>query len=78
MPVFRPLFKDMASLSHAIDYVIVMRSFPNPEWHQNCISGSEVKIILLKGLILPIGEVALGKSAPAACAARLLFFLTQQ
>ena len=40
---------------------MVMRSFLNPEGHQNCVSGSKVTVILLNGLILPIGVVALGR-----------------
>ena len=38
------------------EYVIVMKSFLNPEGHQNCMSGEKVTIILLKALILPIGK----------------------
>ena len=38
-----------------------MKSFLNPEGHQNSISGLKVTVILLKGLILPIGRVALGR-----------------
>ena len=34
--------------------------FLNPEGHQNHIIGSKVTIILLKGLILPIGGDAFG------------------
>ena len=54
--------KDNSS-SYKIDYVIVIKTFPNPEWHQNCISGSKVTAILLKGWILPIG----GASAVRVC-----------
>ena len=36
----------------------VIKNFLNPKGHQNPISGSKVKAILLKGLILPIGGVA--------------------
>ena len=36
-----------------------MKSFLNPEGHQNRISNGKVTVILLKGLILPIGGVAL-------------------
>ena len=42
-----------SSSSYKIDYVIVIKTFLNPEGHQNRISGS--KVILLKGWILPIG-----------------------
>ena len=46
--------RDRAS-SYKIDYVIVIKSFLNPKGHQNPISGSKVMVILLKGLILPLG-----------------------
>ena len=36
-------------LSHKIDYVIVKKTFLNPEGHQNRIIGSKVTVILLKG-----------------------------
>ena len=42
-------------VSYKIDYVIVIKTFLNPEGHQNAISGSKVRAILLKGWILPIG-----------------------
>ena len=44
-----------SSSSYEIDYVIVIRTFLNPEGHQNRISGSKVTVILLKRWILPIG-----------------------
>ena len=44
-----------SSSSYKIDYVIVIKTFLIPEWHQNCICGSKVTAILLKGWILPIG-----------------------
>ena len=50
-----------SSLSFKINYVIVMKSFLNPEGHQSRISGSKVMAILLNGLILHIGGVALGR-----------------
>ena len=43
------------SSSYKIDYVIVMKTFLNPEGHQNRITGTKVTAILLKGWILPIG-----------------------
>ena len=46
---------------YKIDYVIVIKNFPNPEGHQNPISGSKLTAILLKGWILPIGEASLGE-----------------
>ena len=50
-----------SSLTFQIDYIIVMLSFLNPKGHQNRISGSKVTVILLKGLILPIGEASAGE-----------------
>ena len=50
-----------------------MKNFLNPERHQNCFIGSKVTVILLKGWILPIGGVASGGSAPAACAAGFFY-----
>ena len=44
-----------SSSSYKIDYVIVIKTFLNPEGHQSRISGSKVTAILLKGCILPIG-----------------------
>ena len=41
--------------------VIVIENFLNLEGHQNPIGGSEVTVILLKGLISPVGGVALGR-----------------
>ena len=38
-----------------INYVIGIKTFLNPEGHQNRITGSKVTAILLKGWILPIG-----------------------
>ena len=40
-----------STFSYKIDYVIVIKNFLNPEGHQNPISDSKVKAILLKGLI---------------------------
>ena len=50
-----------SSSSFKVDYVIVIKNFRNPEGHQNSISGSKVTAILLKGLILPIGEASAGE-----------------
>ena len=44
-----------SSSSYKIDYYIVIKTFLNPEGHQNRISGLKVMAILLKGWILPIG-----------------------
>ena len=40
---------------------------------QNCISGSKVTVILLKGLILPIGKAALGRVCACSLRSRLVF-----
>ena len=50
------------------DYVMVIKNFLNPKGHQNPISGSKVRDILLKGWILPIGGASAGKGL------RRLFF----
>ena len=60
-------------MSYKIDYVIAMKSFLNPEGHQNLISGLKVTIILLKGLIFPIGGVALGRVCTCNLRSRLVF-----
>ena len=52
-----------SSSSYKIDYVIVIKTYLNPEGHQNRISGSKVTAILLKGWVLPIG----GTSALEGC-----------
>ena len=54
------MVRDKAS-SYNIDYLIVIKSFLNPEGHQNPISGSKVTDILLKGWIWPIGEASAGE-----------------
>ena len=59
-------------LSYKIDFVIVMKSVLYPEMHQNCISGSKVTVILLKGLILPIGGVALERVCACSLRSRLV------
>ena len=43
-----------SSFGYKIDYAIVIKTFLNPEEHQNRITGSKVTAILLKGWILPI------------------------
>ena len=44
-----------SSFSYKIDYFIVIKTFLNPEGHQNRISGSKVTAILVKEWILPVG-----------------------
>ena len=39
-----------SSSSYKIDYVIVVKNFLNPKGHQNCITGSKVTVILVKGV----------------------------
>ena len=55
--------------------VIVMKGFLNPEGYQNRISGSKVKVILLKGLILSIGGVAFGKVCSCSQRSKLVFYI---
>ena len=38
--------------SYKIDDVIILKTFLNPEGHQNCSSGSEVTAILRPGMIM--------------------------
>ena len=38
-----------SSSSYKIDYVIVIKTFLNPEGHQNRITGSKVTAVLVKG-----------------------------
>ena len=45
--------------SYKINSFVVIKTFLNHEGHQNRITGSKVKIILLKGWILPIGGASL-------------------
>ena len=39
----------------------MIKNFLNPEGHQNQISGSKVTVIVLKGLIFPIGGASAGE-----------------
>ena len=54
----------------------MLKSFLNPEGHGHHISGSKVTVILLKGLILPNGGVALGriKRLSPKCELKYVFF----
>ena len=47
----------------------MIKNFLNPNGYQVPISGSKVTVVLLKGLILPIGELHREGSAPATCVA---------
>ena len=62
--------KDSSS-SCKIDSAMGIKNFLIPKEQKNCMAGSRVKDILLKGWILPIGEVHREGSAPAACPAGL-------
>ena len=57
---------------YKIRYVIGIKNFLNPKEHQNCIRGSKVTAILLKGWILPIGGVALGRVCACSLRSRLV------
>ena len=59
------------SSSHKIDYVRVIKNFP--EGHQNPISCSKVTGILLKGWILPVGGVASGRVCACSLRSRLVY-----
>ena len=58
--------------SYKIDYVIVIKTFLNPEGHQNRISGSKVTAILLKGWLLPMGGASAGKGLRSTGLPRLV------
>ena len=47
------------SSSNKLDYGILVKEIINPEGYQNCMICSKVTAIQLKGLIWPIGGVAL-------------------
>ena len=59
--------------SYKIDYVIMIKTFLNPEGHQIPFSGSKVKAILLKGWIWPIGGVASGSVCACSLRSRLVY-----
>ena len=63
--------------SHKIDYVRKFCEILNLEGHHNPISGSKVTAILLKGWILPIGGVALGRVCACSLRSRLVFIDAQ-
>ena len=54
----------------------MIKNLLNPKGHQNRISGSKVTAILLKGWILPIGGVALGRVCACSLCNRLVYLLT--
>ena len=67
------------AFSHKIDHVTIFQEILNLKGHPNCITGSKVKAILLKGWILPIGGASLRRvcvrslrSAQQAC----FFYIT--
>ena len=59
--------------NHKIDYIIKVKEILNLEVNLNCIIGSKVTVVLLKGLILPIGGVALGRVCACSLLSRLVF-----
>ena len=64
------------TFSHEIDYVLVFWKNLNLEGHLNCLIGSKVTAILVKGGFYLGVELHWERSAPAACAAglsRLMF-----
>ena len=54
----------------------MIKNFLNPEGNQNPFRGSKVTVILLKGWIWPIGEVALERVCACGLRSRLVFALT--
>ena len=50
----------------------MIKTFINPKGHLNPFSGSKVTAILLKGLILPMGGVALGRVCACSLRSRLV------
>ena len=62
-----------SSSSYKIDYVIVIKTFLNPEEHQNRISGLKVTVILLKGWILPMGGASSVEGLRSTGLPRLVF-----
>ena len=62
------------AFSHKIDYVTIFWEILKPEGHPYRISGSKVTAILLIGWILSICGASSEGSAPAACAAGLLYW----
>ena len=61
------------SSSYKIDYVIVIKTFLNPEGHQNLINGSKVTAILLKGWISPVGGASAVEGLRSTGLPRLVF-----
>ena len=51
---------------------MVIKNFLNLKGHQNRITGSKVTVILAKGYILPIGEVASGRVCAGSLRSRLV------
>ena len=54
-------------------HVILIKTFLNPEGHQNRISGSKVTAILVKGWILPIGGASSVDGLRSTGLSRLVF-----
>ena len=61
-----------SSSSYKIDYAIVIKNFLNPEGHQIRITGSKVTAFFVKGYILPISGVALGRVRACSLRSRLV------
>ena len=65
--------KDSTS-SYKMNYVIEIKNFQNSEGHQNIVSCVKVTAILLKGWILSIDEVALGRICACNLRSRLIYY----
>ena len=60
------------SSNYRIDYVIVIKNFLNTKGHQNPISGSNVRDILMKGWILLFGGASSGRVCACSLCSRLV------
>ena len=67
----------VSTSSYNTDYVIVIKNLLNPKGHHNCISGSKVTAILLKGLFFPIGGNSSVEGLQSMGLPRLVLHLTR-
>ena len=62
----------VSTSSYKINYVIMIKSFLNPEGHQNPCSGSKVPANFTEGRIRPIGGASAGEGLPCSLRRRLV------
>ena len=74
-PSQHALMVEDGAFSHKIDYFTIFQEIQNPKGHQNCIIGSKVRAILLKGWILTVGGVAWGRVCAQPAKQALLQFV---